>query len=141
MSEELPPILNRWRDEYVQRMRALVQRFRRAHPADLDGILGRAESVVGAQLTTLDELADLDLEQATGADARRAAVETLLRAQHLPNVLVAMSRVLEEQEKDRALEPIADEARALAERLALLTQAWVLRHGDALEGDGDVDWI
>lgn len=125
-------------------MRALVDRFKRAHPGAVKGIVGRGESLVAAQLGALERLSTVDLDGRPDAAARRHALETLLRAQHLPNILVAMSRVLEEQEKDRALEAIADDARLLGEKLAILTQAWVLRHGADLEGDEEdelPEWV
>jgi len=135
--------LNPWRDGYVARLRALLERFRAAHPGDLEGILGRGPALVDAQLPALASLIALDLEAppSTPAAAREAAA-TLYRAQHLPTLLIAMSRVLEQEERDRALRKVAAEAQALAAELAALTQAWVVLNGDGLSDDEDDDlWL
>lgn len=142
MSTKLP--LNQWRDDYVSRLRALIERFRGSHPGDLKGILGRGTDLVDGQLPALDRLAGLDLEVVTATpDAARDAVAVLYRSQHLPTMLIAMSRVLEQQEKDKALRPVAVEAQSLAAELAALTQAWVMLHQEELGPDEDEDdlWV
>ncbi|RMG14785.1 MAG: hypothetical protein D6731_09745 [Planctomycetota bacterium] len=130
--DEAPTSLNARRDAYVRSMRALCRRLVVAMPPDLDGILGRTESLLAGQAASLERLAGLDLE---GDDP--LPIETahaLLRAQQLPRMILALGEVLAQQEEDERLRPVQQEALDLARELADLTQAWLASRGDV------VDW-
>jgi hypothetical protein len=137
-----PSSLNAHRDRYVERVRRLRERFLElleSHPATLKGILGRAKSVFEAQDSSLEALAAADLEaRELAADEQRAVAEILLRAQHLPRMILAFGRLLREEKKEsQALLPIEAEVLEVARGLAELIQEWVLLHEDELDLEGE----
>ena len=125
--------LNARRDAYVSAIRALLARFPEALPADQKGILGRAGDVLSTQEPVLERLDDLDLEGSPTREEAREVAEVLLRAQHLPRMILAFGQVLLQEEKSRALRPVEQEALLLARDLAFFTQEWAERHQDLLD--------
>lgn len=138
MDPSEPSSLNARRDAYVRGIRALLARFQQVQPGDLKGILGRAESVLGAQAGSLDRLLELDLE--APPERERETIEVLLRAQHLPRMVLAFGEVMVQEEQSQVLRPVQLEALALARELALLTQAWVSLHADELGGEEEGEY-
>ena len=121
------------RTSYVAGMRELIDELERTLPdVELRGIATRVGAVLQAQLPALEAFAALDLSEQSDFDA---VFQTLVRAQHLPRMIVAFSKVLEE---DGHRDWVSARRRAveLAQDLALILQSWVLLHAIEFE-EGD----
>lgn len=134
------PDLNPLRDEVLQELRGLVADFGKVFPAEqrFRGILERAPSLVEGQLPRLDAFGELDLEREVKDPLEQEDVLTTLGgAQHIPQMIQSLAKVLQEEKQDRCLLELHDRAGQVGVRLEGLIHLWVLKNGglDALLGD------
>jgi hypothetical protein len=111
------------RSGYVAGMRQLIDTMERSLPdMEMHGIATRVGAVLQAQLPNLEAFASLDLSSKGDPDE---ILSVFLRAQHLPRMIVAFGKVLQE-EGSTAWLPLRKRATQLAEELALVLQEWAL---------------
>lgn len=125
------------RDLVVRRLRALPVLLSEHLPTDvpLSGILGRARELLEAHLPALEALEALDLSRpAAGRTAQAEVVAALNRALHLPRMVLAMGRVVQQETKRRSLDPVEAEARRAAGAVHALAQRWLVRQATSPEG-------
>jgi hypothetical protein len=132
-----PAGLNARRDAYVRGMRALCGELQSALEAgEHKGILGRVGPLLEGQRDTLRRLEELDLEGDVGVEE---TVLALVKAQHLPRMLLALGEVFVQEEKDQALRPLQRRALDLGTELGGMTQDWVLAHQADIDLLGDLE--
>lgn len=136
-SPDEPTDLNGLRDAVVRALRRLPGLVVEHTPpgVELRGILGRAGPLLATQAPNIDALAELDLSApAVGPAAQREALAVFNRCMHLPRMVGAMAKVLLQDAKSRAFEPLEAEARRAASGVNQLAQLWVLRQAASAEG-------
>lgn len=132
-----PNDLNGLRDAVVRALRRLPALVEEHTPpgVELKGILGRAGPLLATQAPNVDALADLDLSApATSKAAQREALQVFNRVMHLPRMVGALTKVLLQDAKSKAFEPLEAEARRAATGVNQLAQLWVLRQAASSEG-------
>jgi hypothetical protein len=126
-----PPPLNPDRDEVAQGLRDLVRRYATCEPEELElkGILDRAPALLEAQLPRVDVFASLDLDSLAELEGQEQILEAFSRASHIPNMILALGEVMDQEQNTRALDPLATEALELLGRLESLLQRWAMHQG------------
>ncbi len=131
------------RDLVVRRLRALNPLVGEHLPGDVElrGILGRTRDLLEGQAPSIDALVELDLSRPAAGRAEQVhVIEVLNRALHLPRMVLALGRVVEQETKQKTLEPALAEARRAAAALHDLAQRWLVRQAGSEEGlDGGDD--
>ena len=134
------PNLNPLRDEVLLELRGLIADFGQVFPAEqrFRGILERAPSLVDAQLPRLDVFGELDLEREVSDPLEQEDMLAALGgAQHVPQMIQSLSKVLQEEKQDASLGQLHERAGQVGVRLEGLIHLWVLKNGglESLLGD------
>ncbi|MBX3469672.1 MAG: hypothetical protein KF878_22600 [Planctomycetes bacterium] len=131
------------RDALARDLRRLVADAPAAVPEDLrlKGIIGRMGPLLAAQAPNVDALARLDvlapIDGPDGPEAQERFLETLVRALHVPRMVMAMGEVLRQDARSDVLRPFQQRAAEAAARAQHLARLWHLRV--AGQGAGPLD--
>lgn len=131
------------RDALARDLRRLVADAPAAVPEDLrlKGIIGRMGPLLAAQAPNVEALARLDvlapIDGPDGPEAQERFLETLVRALHVPRMVMAMGEVLRQDARSDALRPFQQRAAEAAARAQHLARLWHLRV--AGQGAGPLD--